>query len=570
MKLKTFTIKKLFNKYDVRIKLDEKCVILLGANGVGKTTALRILHCFLSSNYVDIVAAPFESVIVDVDREELLEFEYEYFLPTKENLIKRYVEHLRRKDYDMTYSEGHDYYYPGQPKSLEKNAEEFETALKEIEKANKYGELVYSLYIGKELSNIVKRILKKYVNYDELIKAKLVEADTYITEFFMGSPLLNDSQGQPFLPTLTTFMFDSVENYKISNELIYDSAITDADLEWLNSNPSAAYGHKGLMREVFLKTYKEDKSFKDYYISQTFHGGNKNIVDVNRHVFNKLTKDGLFELNRLINIEYFDFEFVQSINNKAKKYAEELFNKYSVFRLEGDKWKVLGYKNSEDLTEDERRTISEVKNYYTEDVIRDYYEYIKPILVRHSFFDMDLVAGDTYSDYEFVDVELGVDIISEYRKRLLIDYMKEVLPLVKDVKNRSERVTKYEEVIKKYLVDKYIVIKPCGIQIKEGSAVSRTNTRLFVLYDTDDIDLSVISSGERKILTIFAVAIFGEATLFLDEPELSLSLVWQETLLPDILKYGNTQGLYLATHSPYISRDEELEKYLTFLPQREK
>ena len=50
MAIETFTIKKLFRKHDITIKLDEKCVILLGANGVGKSTALKILYYFLSGN----------------------------------------------------------------------------------------------------------------------------------------------------------------------------------------------------------------------------------------------------------------------------------------------------------------------------------------------------------------------------------------------------------------------------------------------------------------------------------------------------------------------------------------
>ena len=67
MAIETFTIKKLFRKHDITIKLDEKCVILLGANGVGKSTALKILYYFLSGNYIDIVFVPFQALILKSD-----------------------------------------------------------------------------------------------------------------------------------------------------------------------------------------------------------------------------------------------------------------------------------------------------------------------------------------------------------------------------------------------------------------------------------------------------------------------------------------------------------------------
>jgi predicted ATPase len=39
--------------------------------------------------------------------------------------------------------------------------------------------------------------------------------------------------------------------------------------------------------------------------------------------------------------------------------------------------------------------------------------------------------------------------------------------------------------------------------------------------------------------------------VFIDEPELSLSMHWQEMLLSDLVDFG-IGGLIAATHSPYI------------------
>jgi predicted ATP-dependent endonuclease of OLD family len=50
----------------------------------------------------------------------------------------------------------------------------------------------------------------------------------------------------------------------------------------------------------------------------------------------------------------------------------------------------------------------------------------------------------------------------------------------------------------------------------------------------------------------------GDFMLIIDEPELSLSIEWQEMILPDILKSGKCKSLIAATHSPFIF-DNELD-----------
>ena len=45
-----------------------------------------------------------------------------------------------------------------------------------------------------------------------------------------------------------------------------------------------------------------------------------------------------------------------------------------------------------------------------------------------------------------------------------------------------------------------------------------------------------------------------------DEPELSLSMIWQQQLLPDILNSKKCDFLLAVTHSPFIF-DNELRNY---------
>ncbi|WP_446812121.1 AAA family ATPase [Methylomonas sp. 2BW1-5-20] len=66
-----------------------------------------------------------------------------------------------------------------------------------------------------------------------------------------------------------------------------------------------------------------------------------------------------------------------------------------------------------------------------------------------------------------------------------------------------------------------------------------------------------LSSGERQLLVIFAHAFFNQygrknTVFIIDEPELSLHLVWQEKFAETILKIGPSSQFLLATHSPEI------------------
>lgn len=69
------------------------------------------------------------------------------------------------------------------------------------------------------------------------------------------------------------------------------------------------------------------------------------------------------------------------------------------------------------------------------------------------------------------------------------------------------------------------------------------------------IEMRSLSSGEKQIVSIFANIYLGDSNnycLIIDEPELSLSVEWQKTLLPDIMNSGRCIFLAAVTHSPFI------------------
>lgn len=74
-----------------------------------------------------------------------------------------------------------------------------------------------------------------------------------------------------------------------------------------------------------------------------------------------------------------------------------------------------------------------------------------------------------------------------------------------------------------------------------------------------DIDLNVLSSGEKQIVSLFSIIFLEPQRDFIfliDEPELSLSIFWQRNLIPDIIKSNKCDFLLAVTHSPFIFENE--------------
>ena len=66
-----------------------------------------------------------------------------------------------------------------------------------------------------------------------------------------------------------------------------------------------------------------------------------------------------------------------------------------------------------------------------------------------------------------------------------------------------------------------------------------------VLKNKNDIEFKKLSSGEKRIILLFLYVVFSkEKIILIDEPEISLSLNYQNKFVNDII-----------THAPYIYDD---------------
>ena len=574
LRLKKVTIKGLCNRHTINVDLSNKCAALIGANGIGKTATLKIINCIMTGNYVDIIAVPFEELIISYEQEgnnRRISLKYEDFLPGTQYIEEQFVSGM---------AWGWEY------------KEDLHELLDEIKDKNLYSQFIYCVLRKKEFTSALKNIVN---NYNSL---RYGEIDWYSIElvkrYEVGRPIYD----VPFGPALghlaeydtpsridnclfledapvlrkkyreiatcfrkDVFYFNLVDNYTIDSNYVLESIFEDEERKWAYQNDNLDR-YPMLKKEIDLRENDEDFFCMNLGVGENpfaFSGSN----DKQNEIQNALTDERKLYINRLINTSFFNPSVISDINAIAIDYTKKYYDAIESF-------------NSTDI-DYYISLLAEVDEKLCVEFIEKYTLYIRPVLVRDSLFDMDISSMTRYNLPEeklrseedpfgkkedpfgnlWVGICLGKDII--FRK-CFFDFIDEAYAIAADYSNRTESVKHYESILKKYIMDKSVKVTPAGIIVKNSD-----DTGPFSIYDPDVLDLSVLSSGEKKIIIIFAVGVFFNKVIMLDEPELSLSLVWQEDMLVDLI--NECKGdLIVATHSPYIVQDESVRSFIQYLP----
>jgi hypothetical protein len=90
----------------------------------------------------------------------------------------------------------------------------------------------------------------------------------------------------------------------------------------------------------------------------------------------------------------------------------------------------------------------------------------------------------------------------------------------------------------------------------------RVELQVINKFTMKPLKLGALSSGEKQIVSVFARLLLDPQKKYLiiiDEPELSLSIEWQERFLPDIKRTPNCSQLIAVTHSPFIFKNDLAE-----------
>jgi predicted ATPase len=194
--------------------------------------------------------------------------------------------------------------------------------------------------------------------------------------------------------------------------------------------------------------------------------------------------------------------------------------------------------------------------YNNKNTEENYNLYIKPIILKNSKFDFDFEEKKHYGGYyPYTSDDMAFYMFYNSHIKEILEY-------------RSEKILKFQKIIDEYIQNKKVKVYPAGIRIYEKRIKIKEAGNFKVLTNYEKhIELHKLSSGEKKVLILFGLSMFCENLIYaIDEPELSLSVFWQEALLPDLLKYTNVKNLIVSTHSPNIIRNESLIDNIVYLP----
>ncbi|MBR0234914.1 MAG: ATP-binding protein [Clostridia bacterium] len=139
--------------------------------------------------------------------------------------------------------------------------------------------------------------------------------------------------------------------------------------------------------------------------------------------------------------------------------------------------------------------------------------------------------------------------------KILCHYFLQLWEFNNEIKKAESNIRRFEETVNKYLVSNIIQYNSeryeCGVfNVLNGKA------------NKERIEFQQLSSGEKQIVSLFShLCLDGNDAVFvfIDEPELSLSVDWQKSFLVDIVNSPKFIGLLATTHSPFVF-DNELEE----------
>lgn len=142
----------------------------------------------------------------------------------------------------------------------------------------------------------------------------------------------------------------------------------------------------------------------------------------------------------------------------------------------------------------------------------------------------------------------------EYDK-IVIYYYNMLIKRYESLKIIENQLEHFFYVCNQYLSGKEFVYKPKSFEFAIN-VQSRNGT-------LKEMNIEQLSSGEKQIVALFSyIYLFVKqpCTIIIDEPELSLSVPWQETILEDIIKSNMCDQLIVATQSPFVY-DNSLSPY---------
>lgn len=589
MSIEKLEIIGLFSKYNVLIDLSKRCNILVGANGIGKSTILKIIYAIFNSNWIEVSKFPFRTINITLSDNLSVSFSRADLFPSIKE-IKKFISNK----YDALYNEVSDdmnghWVFEEKEKCL--------LIVDELIKAEKFWDFLSNCQNGIQQPISIQKIIRSNesvrsnygINFEELLLQTI--------NYYKNNSFYNTSRIIKLLEKKQinshneekSFFLDMVRYYEVNNKPAYESEYISPLLKWMSLRPNDFYEWKP--QKSFYSLWhgiRTDKMFgqlincvktssldfvKEIFVSiNDFELKDENIDNFElRNKSNNpeefflrlLSDEKIIKINRLINRFYYSKDFVISINKRAlEHYANSILDNKPPIYSEN-----FAYKSEHLLDLEKIKILKEFFN--NNEVIFNINNFINPILCDGSpfIFNIDEILGSINN----IEMHENEQYYLNYAHWEFYKFYNTVINELINPANKSREVQLFEEIFSEYSQIKNISIYPSGILLTDVNTEKISKFNLTLIKNSENaIDLSVLSSGEKKILLLLALSIFvKDITIIIDEPELSMSLIWQEKILPDILDRTNLKKIIVATHSPYIASNDCLTDYITYLPTPE-
>ena len=600
MNITRLQIKKLNGKYDFNIDLNRRCTIIVGANGVGKTTILKIIECISIYDFYGLLKFSFEEIIFDYSISDYktgsASVKYSDLMPPIDSIIDKTIDICKSME---TITDSECEFISTKTKvylqdlldnrklnrivyeMINQNYDEAQFVISLTDKdlaLTRYLALAMEYFIGRELFPVIfreSRLFNKIQNelkrdpshnvlfYKDYI---LERKSTYylsmvkkieIKEKYNKGSFLNSA----YMDWLHSYkeeisFFKHIDDIKKENEQLppnwrffsYYSSVGKAfhgksDLLYAYTTALRMVDDFGFERWIDNDDIDNQSNNQEYEINGWYHNKERrhsfgvrsinNRQDVDQIEIESLMNNNTISINNLINRFYYDDGFQIQINKEYCNYlADVLEEKIS----------------SENVDEMNKYVKNKLAN---KEFIKYCSDFFNPLIspsIGH-WVNMVQLPESLNNNLE----KYYEKIQEEYFHIMFAEKVKEDL---ENEKNINVKILSIKNLLEKYLQDKIVEITPRGLK----------------LYDRDDkecetpLDVSEISSGEVKIIVLLFAATFSKSLkIFIDEPELSLSIAWQEEILQDIIDNGECK-IVVATHSPYMAGNELLRNSVSYVP----
>ncbi|RQT83739.1 ATP-binding protein [Burkholderia cepacia] len=462
LELTRFSILGLHGKYDINIPIHDNRLILVGVNGLGKTTVISFLYFVLSDQWLRLLDYDFVAIEISMNGDEIVITKAD--VESKANSFDRYQKLMGR-------------YAARSPISR----------------------------------NILSRIFV-HPSFAQIHATSGASRDKIIVS------LARDLE---MSPAYLRRMMDDVP------------ASLQADLFESLADPESLIRLGSLIKEagehqvIYLPTYRR--------IEQDL-----------KAIFPNADSDDLKKLTSSVE---------NTVRTRSRGYVELVqFGMQDVERKLADELETIQKRMREQL--------STLTASYLQDIIRSRADKINPELIPLMSDGvvekvLSRVEENTLSANDKLEVQNAIRRIRtganppEARDQYLTYFFSRLLEIYTDLYSSEEAIRNLVKTCNKYFVGKKLAYNDANF------------TSTVVDRDGDSLDWRVLSSGEKQVASLFTHLHLTKGTsqiVLIDEPELSLSVRWQKTLLPDISNSDNCKLLVAVTHSPFIYTNE-LDKY---------